>query len=232
MDLAQLKKLVCAANIRLQKEGLVALTWGNVSGIDRESGLVAIKPSGVPYEELTEDQIVVLELQTGKKVQSDLNPSSDTPTHLELYRAFPEISAVVHTHSPGATAWAQACAEIPVLGTTHADCFCGNIPCTRDMWEEEVKEDYELNTGKVIIERFKGLNPMDYPAVLVAHHGPFCWGKSPDKAVETAVVLEEVAKMAIQTRLIKPVVPTCPQYLVNKHFYRKHGANAYYGQSK
>lgn len=229
-NLTQLKEEVCAANLRLKTDSLVVLTWGNVSAVDREAGLVAIKPSGVPYSQLRPEHIVVVSLETGATVEGPLNPSSDTPTHLELYRNFPGIGAVVHTHSVHATAWAQACAEIPAFGTTHADYFNGPIPCTRVMWPEEVQSDYELNTGKLIVERFKELDPLLCPAVLVAHHGPFVWGSTPQKAVENAVVLEQLALMATQTKLIKPASHDIPIHLLNKHFYRKHGDKAYYGQ--
>ncbi|MBR4250314.1 MAG: L-ribulose-5-phosphate 4-epimerase AraD, partial [Verrucomicrobia bacterium] len=199
--LEQLKEEVCAANLRLKTENLVILTWGNVSAIDRHSGMVAIKPSGVSYDRLRPEDIVIVSLESGATVEGTLKPSSDTPTHLELYRSFPDIGAIVHTHSIHATAWAQACAEIPAFGTTHADYFNGPIPCTRIMWAEEVQSDYELNTGKVIVERFKDLDPQHCPAVLVAHHGPFVWGDTADKAVENALVLEQLALMATQTRL-------------------------------
>ena len=228
--LEQLKEEVCAANLRLKTENLVILTWGNVSAIDRRSGMVAIKPSGVPYDQLKPDHIVIVSLESGATVEGNLKPSSDTPTHLELYRSFQDIGAIVHTHSIHATAWAQACAEIPAFGTTHADYFNGPIPCTRIMWAEEVQSDYELNTGKVIVERFKDLDPQLCPAVLVAHHGPFTWGDTADKAVENALVLEQLALMATQTRLVKPTSHEIPEHLHNKHFFRKHGTGAYYGQ--
>lgn len=230
--LEQLKQEVCTANIRLKKEGLIVLTWGNVSAIDRANGYVAIKPSGVPYDQLHPEHIVVVRLEDGTKVKGSLNPSSDTPTHLELYRNFPGIEAIVHTHSVHATAWAQACSEIPAFGTTHADYFNGPIPCTRIMWPEEVQSNYELNTGKVIVERFKELDPQLCQAVLVAHHGPFTWGNSTKEAVENSIVLEQLAYMATLTRHIKPASHDIPIHLMNKHFYRKHGANAYYGQKE
>jgi L-ribulose-5-phosphate 4-epimerase len=230
-NLTHLKEEVCKANLRLKTENLVVLTWGNVSAIDRELGLVAIKPSGVPYDQLRPEHIVLVELESGRTVEEgSLNPSSDTPTHLELYRNFSDIGAIVHTHSLQATVWAQACVEIPVFGTTHADYFSDAIPCTRIMWPEEVQTDYELNTGKLIVECFKELDPLLCPAVLVAHHGPFTWGKTPEEAVENAVVLEQLALMATQTRLIKPNARYIPQHLLNKHFSRKHGSAAYYGQ--
>jgi len=228
-----IKEEVCKANLRLKTEALVVLTWGNVSAIDREQGLVAIKPSGMPYDRLSPEHIVLVDLESGQPVEEDsLNPSSDTPTHLELYRNFPGIGSIVHTHSLQATGWAQACTEIPVFGTTHADYFSNSIPCTRIMWPEEVQTDYELNTGKLIVECFKDLDPMLCPAVLVAHHGPFVWGKNPEEAVANAIVLEQVALMATQTRLIKPNAHYIPQHLLNKHFSRKHGSDAYYGQKE
>lgn len=232
MDLELLKVDVCKANLQLKECGLVVLTWGNVSAIDRESGIVAIKPSGVSYDKLTPSDIVLVDLNTGMPVDggSTLNPSSDTPTHLELYRSFANIGAVVHTHSVCATAWAQACTEIPAFGTTHADYFVDAIPCTRVMWQEEVLSDYERNTGKVIVESFKDRDPDECPAVLVAHHGPFVWGKTAAKAVENALVLEQIAMMATHTKAIKPAAMPIPAHLLEKHFYRKHGAHAYYGQ--
>lgn len=215
----------------LPEYGLITFTWGNVSAIDRESGLIAIKPSGVPYEEMRMEQMVVLDLD-GKKVEGDLNPSSDTPTHLALYRAFPEIGGVVHTHSSMATCFAQAEIDLPCYGTTHADYFYGAVPVTRMLTATEINEGYEHNTGLVILETFKArkLDPMATPAVLVRKHGPFTWGKDPMKAVENAVVLEECCKMAHATRTLNPSVLPAPQCLMDKHYYRKHGANAYYGQ--
>lgn len=227
--LKELKERVLEANLELQRRNLVIYTWGNVSGIDREKGLVVIKPSGVPYEELTADKMVVLDLE-GNKVEGDLNPSSDTATHLELYRNFPEIGGVVHTHSVFATAWAQAGSAIPCYGTTHADYFYGEIPCTRMMTREEVEQDYELNTGKVIVETFKNRDYNYTPGVLVAGHGPFTWGTDPANAVHNSVVLEELARMALYTIQITPLVGGIPDYILNKHFYRKHGKDAYYGQ--
>lgn len=227
--LKELKERVLEANLELQRRNLVIYTWGNVSGIDREKGLVVIKPSGVPYEELTADKMVVLDLE-GNKVEGDLNPSSDTATHLELYRNFPEIGGVVHTHSVFATAWAQSGQNIPCYGTTHADYFYGEIPCTRMMTREEVEQDYELNTGKVIVETFKNRDYNYTPGVLVAGHGPFTWGTDPANAVHNSVVLEELARMALYSLSINPFMKELPDYILNKHFYRKHGKDAYYGQ--
>ena len=229
--LKHLKQAVCAANLLLPKYNLVTFTWGNVSGIDREKGLVVIKPSGVEYDTMRPEDMVVVDLETGKVVDGDLNPSSDTPTHLELYRKFPDIGGVVHTHSRWATIFAQAGRGIPAYGTTQGDYFYGEIPCTRKMTEKEIKGEYELNTGKVIVETFKGKNPNDMPAVLVHSHGPFTWGSSPENAVHNAVVLEEVAMMALHTELLGQREPM-QQVLLDKHYLRKHGANAYYGQKK
>jgi L-ribulose-5-phosphate 4-epimerase len=229
--LEQLKEAVYRANMDLVAHGLVIFTWGNVSGIDRERGLVVIKPSGVDYATMKPTDMVVVDLATGKVVEGDLRPSSDTPTHLELYRAFPEIQGVVHTHSTYATAWAQAGKDIPNIGTTHADYFHDAIPCTADMTAEEVCGDYELQTGKVIVKRFEGLNPVHTPGVLVKNHGPFSWGKSPADAVHNAVVMEQVAKMAFIAFSVNPQLTMNP-LLVEKHFNRKHGPNAYYGQTK
>jgi len=228
--LKELKKRICRANLELVRQGLVIQTWGNVSGIDREAGLVIIKPSGVAYDHMKPRHMVIVLLETGKVIDGDLNPSSDTPTHLELYRAFEEIDGIVHTHSLYATAWAQAKREIPALGTTHADYFHGPVPCTRPLTPEEIQGDYEANTGKVIVERFADLNPLHFPAVLVAEHGPFAWGKSPENAVENAVVLEEIAKLASLTSNIRPDAKSIPSELLDKHFLRKHGTGAYYGQ--
>lgn len=227
--LEQLKDQVLQANADLPKYGLVTFTWGNVSGIDRETGYVVIKPSGVPYEELERDHMVVLDLD-GNVIEGDLNPSSDTPTHLALYRAFPEIGGIVHTHSPWATIWSQAGRGIPALGTTQADYFYGEIPCTRKMTKEEVETNYELETGNVIIETFAGKNPMAIPGVLVNQHAPFCWGKDAANALHNAVVLEEVAKMAYHTVSLNPGIGPMDQHLLDKHYLRKHGENAYYGQ--
>lgn len=229
--LEALKQAVWAANMELPQRGLVTYTWGNVSGIDREKGLVVIKPSGVDYEQLTPEKLVVLDLD-GNIVEGDLNPSSDTKTHLELYKAFPALGGVVHTHSPYAVAWAQAGEDIPCYGTTHADYFYGSVPCARGLTKEELDEDYEKNTGKVIVETFtgRGIDPVHVPAVICRSHGPFTWGKTAAQAVYHAVVLEEVAKMALLTRQVAPQAQPAPAHLVEKHFLRKHGPNAYYGQ--
>ncbi|NLM37492.1 MAG: L-ribulose-5-phosphate 4-epimerase [Firmicutes bacterium] len=225
-----LKEEVLAANLELKNRNLIIYTWGNVSGIDRDRGLVVIKPSGVPYEDLRAEHMVVVDF-SGKVVEGDLKPSSDTPTHLYLYQNFPEIGGVVHTHSPMATAWAQAEKGIPCLGTTHADYFYGEVPCTRQLTPAEIKGDYELNTGKVIVERFSKLNYLDYPGVLVASHGPFTWGKDPATAVHNSVVLEEIAKIAFHTIVLNGKVQAISQDLLDKHYLRKHGAGAYYGQA-
>lgn len=229
--LSQLKQEVLEANLQLPKHGLVTFTWGNVSGIDREKGLVVIKPSGVPYENLKIEDLVVLDLE-GNVVEGTLRPSSDTPTHLALYKAFTEIGGIVHTHSPWATSWAQAGRPIPALGTTHADYFYGEIPCTRSLNQEEIEQAYELETGNVIIETFEqnNLDPVAIPGVLVKNHAPFSWGKNADQAVHNAVVLEEVAKMALQTYQLNPNQGVIDQFLLDKHYLRKHGAKAYYGQ--
>ncbi|ACT02834.1 L-ribulose-5-phosphate 4-epimerase [Paenibacillus sp. JDR-2] len=229
--LERLKQEVLEANLDLPKYGLVTFTWGNVSGIDRESGLVVIKPSGVPYDKLKLEDLVVVDLE-GKKVEGELKPSSDTPTHLVLYKAFPQIGGIVHTHSPWATSWAQAGKGIPALGTTHADYFYGEIPVTRAMTREEIESAYELETGNVIVETFKDKDPMMIPSVLVNSHAPFNWGKDPHEAVHNAVVVEEVAKMALHTYNLNPDIQPMDQALLDKHFLRKHGANAYYGQTK
>ncbi|WP_167958861.1 L-ribulose-5-phosphate 4-epimerase [Anaerosporobacter faecicola] len=229
--LEQLKEQVYKANMELPKRNLVTYTWGNVSGIDREKGLFVIKPSGVNYEELKPEDMVVIDME-GNRVEGRYNPSTDTATHLELYKAFPEIGGVVHTHSSWATVWAQAGRSIPSYGTTHADYFYGDIPCARSLTQEEIDEAYEKNTGKVIIEAFANRNPMYVPGVLCTNHGPFTWGKDAAQAVYNAVVLEEVAKMAHYTESINPNVKPIPQALMDKHFLRKHGANAYYGQDK
>ncbi len=217
----------------LVEHGLVIFTWGNVSGIDREKGLVVIKPSGVSYDVMKADDMVVVDLATGAVVEGDLRPSSDTPTHLAIYRAWSEVGGVVHTHSTYATAWAQAGIDLPNIGTTHADYFHNAIPCTPDMTESEVKGDYELETGNVIVNTFNGggINPMHTPGVLVKNHGPFAWGKTPDEAVHNAVVMEQVAKMAFVAYQVNPHLTMNP-LLVEKHFNRKHGPNAYYGQKK
>lgn len=231
--LEALKEAVLQANLELPKKNLVTYTWGNVSGIDREKGLVVIKPSGVSYEEMKASDMVVLDLQ-GNKVEGDMRPSSDTPTHIALYNQYPELGGVVHTHSRWATVWAQAGMSIPPLGTTHADYFYGAIPCTRRLTQEEIEGEYELNTGKVIIETFTnlGVNPVHVPGVVCYSHGPFSWGKDPDEAVHNAVVMEEVAMMALNTKLLNPSIGDVDSYLLDKHFLRKHGANAYYGQGK
>lgn len=229
--LERLKEDVYRANLELVDRGLVIFTWGNVSGINREKGLVVIKPSGVSYSEMKAVDMVVVDLATGKMVEGNLRPSSDTPTHLALYRAFPEIGGVVHTHSTYATAWAQAGKGIPNIGTTHADYFHDTIPCTRPMKKEEVNGDYEAATGDVIAETFVNLNPVHTPGVLVSSHGPFTWGKTPAEAVHNAVVLEEVAKMASIAFAINPNLQMNP-LLIEKHFSRKHGPGAYYGQVK
>ena len=230
--LEELKQKVYEANMELPKRGLVTFTWGNVSAIDRKSGLFVIKPSGVDYDTMSPDDMVVMDLD-GNKVEGRYKPSSDTPTHLELYKKYPEIGGVVHTHSPEATSWAQAGRSIPLYGTTHADYFLGPIPCARSLTPEEIGGEYEKNTGLVIIETFEklGLNPMYTPAVLCTNHGPFTWGKDAAEAVHNAVVLEEVAKMALKTELINPDVKPAPDSIKDKHFFRKHGANAYYGQN-
>ena len=230
--LADLKQKVYEANMLLPKYGLVTFTWGNVSAIDTESGLFVIKPSGVDYEKMTPADMVVMDLQ-GNKVEGDLRPSSDTPTHLELYKAFPEIGGIVHTHSSYATSWAQAGRSIPCYGTTHADYIYGEVPCLRCLTKEEIDEAYEENTGHLIVNEFQRMNKevMAVPAVLCKNHGPFAWGKDAMDAVHNAVVLEEVAKMAYRTETINPKVAPAPQELQDKHYYRKHGANAYYGQN-
>lgn len=229
--LSELKEKVYKANIELVKHGLVIFTWGNVSGIDRARGLVVIKPSGVSYDEMKPDDMVVVDIADGHVVEGNLRPSSDTPTHLAIYRAFPEVGGVVHTHSTYATAWAQAGMDIPNIGTTHADYFHNAVPCTADMTAQEVEGDYELETGNVIVKRFAGLNPVHTPGVLVKNHGPFTWGKDPHEAVHNAVVLEQVAKMAYIAYGINPSLTMNP-LLIEKHFNRKHGPNAYYGQTK
>ena len=228
--LEQLKKEVYEANMLLPKYGLVTFTWGNVSGIDRESGLFVIKPSGVDYDKLTPDDMVVMDLN-GERAEGRLNPSSDTATHLELYKAFPEIGGIVHTHSSWATSWAQSGRSIPCYGTTHADYFYGEIPCLRCLTKEEIDEAYEKNTGLLIVNEFKKRDVKAVPACLCKNHGPFAWGKNANEAVHNAVVLEECAKMAARTEMINSSVQPAPQELQDKHYYRKHGANAYYGQN-
>ncbi|MDR2610835.1 MAG: L-ribulose-5-phosphate 4-epimerase [Clostridiales Family XIII bacterium] len=227
----QLKKEVFEANILLPAYGLVIFTWGNVSAIDRETGCVVIKPSGVEYDGMEADDMVVVDLETGTVIEGGYKPSSDTDTHLELYRGFPHIGGIVHTHSRWATVFSQAKRGIPALGTTHGDYFYGEIPCTRDMTEEEIAGDYERETGKVIVETFAGKNPDEIPAVLVASHGPFTWGTSAADAVHNAAVLEEVACMAWHNLAVDPL-PPLRQDLLNKHYLRKHGAGAYYGQDR
>jgi len=225
-----IKERVYQANLELVEHDLVVSTFGNVSEIDRKKGIVAIKPSGVSYDQMTPDQIVILDVD-GHLIDGDLRPSSDTPTHLELYRHFNDIGGITHTHSCHATMWAQACKDIPCFGTTHADHFYGPIPVTPVMTQEEVEGEYELNTGKVIVRRFEGLNPKDMPAVLVANHGPFTWGKDSHDSVKNAVVLEEIAAMALGTISINPNHPAISQTLLDKHYLRKHGEDAYYGQT-
>lgn len=229
--LEQLKKEVLDANLELVKRGLVLYTWGNASAIDRESGLVVIKPSGVDYDVMRAEDMVVVDLD-GNIVEGNLRPSSDTPTHLELYKAFKEVGGIVHTHSTWAVGWAQACQPIPCYGTTQADYFYGEVPCTRPLTEEETNTAYEKNTGLVIKEAFEGKNPIYVPGVLCANHGPFAWGKNAADAVYHAVVLEETAKMSAVTRIVNPQAKPAPQYVVDKHFLRKHGKNAYYGQGR
>lgn len=226
--LEQLKEQVFQANLDLVKHGLVIFTWGNVSGIDRDKGLVVIKPSGVSYEKMKAPDMVVIDLE-GNIVEGNLKPSSDTPTHLVLYKNFTNIGGVVHTHSEWATSWAQAGRGIPAIGTTHADYFYGEIPCTRKMTKAEIEGEYEKETGTVIVERFKNLNPDSIPGVLVNNHGPFSWGKNADDAVHNAVVMEEVAKMTFRSLTLNPSV-TMDQVLLDRHYLRKHGKNAYYGQ--
>lgn len=230
--LGQLKEQVLQANLLLPAHNLVTFTWGNVSGVDREQGVVVIKPSGVPYEGMQVTDMVVVELETGKVVEGSLKPSSDTPTHLELYKAFPNIGGIVHTHSRWATIFAQAGSGISALGTTHGDYFYGEIPCTRKMFEKEIHGDYEKETGLVIKETFKELDPDAIPAVLVYSHGPFAWGADPLEAVHNAVVLEEVAFMNFHALMLEPELPPMQHELLDKHYLRKHGANAYYGQNK
>lgn len=232
MNELNLQTKVCAANKEISRVKLAILTWGNASEVDREAGIFAIKPSGVSYEELSPEDIPLISLKTGEKISGNLNPSSDTATHWELYCQFPEIGGVVHTHSPCGTAWAQAQKAIPCLGTTHADTFYGPIPCTRPLTEAEVNEAYELNTGKVIVEHFQKnhLNPMEVPGVLVSAHAPFTWGKNAMEAVMNARILEEVAKMALDSLALRPDLKVVDDFLLNKHYLRKHGENATYGQ--
>lgn len=229
--LEELRRQVWAANRDLPRRGLVTLTWGNVSGIDRATGLVVIKPSGVEYDELTPENLVVVDLD-GHVAEGTLRPSSDTATHLELYKAFPAVGGIVHTHSTHATAWAQARRDLPCYGTTHADTFYGPVPCTRQLTPAEVQNEYEKHTGTVIVETFRerGIDAAAVPGVLCACHGPFTWGGDAAKAVENAVILEEVARMALLTRQVDPAAVPAPQYLLDKHYHRKHGPGAYYGQ--
>lgn len=228
--LKKLKKAVYEANMKLPEYGLVTFTWGNVSAIDRKNGLVVIKPSGVSYKELTPEDMTVVDLE-GNKIEGKYQPSSDTPTHLELYKAFENIGGIVHTHSPWATSWAQAGRCIPCYGTTHADYIYGKVPCVRNLTSQEIEEAYEKNTGVLIAEYFKNMDYEAVPAVLCKNHGPFTWGKNAEEAVHNAVVLEEVAKMAARCEMINPDVKEAPKELQDKHYYRKHGANAYYGQN-
>jgi L-ribulose-5-phosphate 4-epimerase len=228
--LEELKREVCEANLQLVREGLVIQTFGNVSGIDRRGGHVVIKPSGVGYEGMKPEHMVVVSLAKGEVVEGTLNPSSDTPTHLVLYQAFTDLGGVVHTHSPHATAWAQAGREIPPLGTTHADFFGGAIPCTRRMQPQEIRGRYEAQTGDVIVERFQRLEPLELPGVLVNNHGPFAWGRTVKEAVKNAVALEFIARLATETLTLNPRVEPMPSALLTKHFSRKHGPGAYYGQ--
>ena len=232
MELNELKMSVYRANMELIESGLVLFTFGNVSGVDREGAVMVIKPSGVPYDALSQDNMVCVSLETGKVIDSDLNPSSDTATHLELYRAFTTCGGIVHSHSEYATACAQARIPIRCMGTTHADYFFADIPLTREMSRAETSNDYEKNTGLVITETFENLNPEEIPAVLVANHGPFVWGRNPAKAVHHAVIVEFLAKMEVHLRHLNPEAPRPPQHLIEKHYLRKHGKDAYYGQRK
>ena len=227
--LDNLKKKVLCANLELPKKGLVQYTWGNVSGIDRPSGLIAIKPSGVPYKNMTATDIVLIDFE-GRVIEGKLNPSSDAPSHIELYKAFPDIGGICHTHSRWATVWSQFGKGIAPYGTTHADYFYGTIPCTRDLLKEEIELEYEKNTGLLIVETFKNINPKQVPAVLVKNHGPFTWGKDADESVYNSVVLEEIAQMAWTLELRDPLLKKMPKVLLDKHFLRKHGDSAYYGQ--
>ena len=231
--LEELKERVYKANMELPEKGLILYTWGNVSGIDREKGLIVIKPSGVEYNGMKASDMVVVDL-FGNVVEGDLNPSSDTATHIELYKAFEEIGGIVHTHSTWATIWAQSGRDIKAYGTTHADYFYGPVPCTRKMKKEEIEGEYEKETGKVIVETYKerNLNPLYVPGVLVYSHGPFTWGKSPEEAVHNSVVLEEIGRMAASMEMFNEKTESMQQELLDKHFLRKHGANAYYGQKK
>jgi L-ribulose-5-phosphate 4-epimerase len=229
--LDELKEAVCNANLALVRSGLVIQTWGNASGIDRERGVVVIKPSGVPYDGMRPEHMVAVSLETGKNVEGSFRPSSDTATHLVLYRAFHSIGGIVHTHSLYATAWAQACRELPAYGTTQADYWHGRVPCTRTLRSDEISSDYEANTGRVIVETFNGIDPLRHPAVLVASHGPFTWGADVADAVHNAEVLEFVARLASETLRIHPHIQPMQGELLDKHFLRKHGPGAYYGQT-
>jgi len=232
--IARLKDSVCEANLELVRLGLVLLTWGNVSGIDRQTGLVAIKPSGVSYEALKPERLVLVRLSDGQVAEGSLKPSSDTPTHLALYRAFGGVGGIAHTHSTHATAWAQACMDLPCLGTTHADHFHGPVPCTACLTREEIEGDYERETGEAVVRRFAlgGIDPLQVPAVLVANHGPFAWGKDAAESVVNAKVLEECARMALAIQALAPDLPLIEPALLDKHFLRKHGPGAYYGQKE
>ena len=229
--LEELKEQVCEANLELNRRGIVIYTFGNVSGIDRENNLVIIKPSGIAYDVMKPEDMVVVDLKTGDMIEGKWKPSSDTKTHLEIYRAFPTVGGITHTHSINAVAFAQAGLDIPALGTTHADYFYGEIPCTRELTKEEVEEAYELNTGKVIVDCIKerGIDPMAVPGIVVKNHGPFSWGKDADAAVYHAVVMEAVAEMCLKTLMLNPQA-SMQQYVLDKHYMRKHGPNAYYGQ--
>lgn len=227
--LKELKHTVLEANLALVEHGLVIITWGNASGIDRERGIVAIKPSGLAYTQMTVKDIVLVDLE-GKQIEGDRRPSSDLASHLELYKAWSSVGGIVHTHSPYTTSFAQALMPIPCLGTTHADHFHGEVPCTRFLTKEEVEHNYERNTGRVIVERFINLDPVAVPGVLVAGHAPFTWGPDPKKAVENSVALEQIAQMALLTRTLSPEIQAMPDYISDKHYFRKHGATAYYGQ--
>lgn len=228
--LDDLKRQVCEVNLRLVHDGLVILTWGNASAVDRERGIVVIKPSGVPYDDMRPEHMVAVSLETGAPVEGTLRPSSDTPTHVALYRAFTGIGGIVHTHSLYATAWAQSGRDLPALGTTHADYFYGAVPCTRAMTPDEIATDYEGHTGLVIVERLAGRDPLDMPAVLVASHAPFAWGATVAMAAENALVLEYTARLASETLRANPAAGEMPRALLDKHFLRKHGPGAYYGQ--
>lgn len=232
MGFDELKNRVCAANREISRTGLAILTWGNASEVDREAGVFAIKPSGVDYAELTPADIVIVSLETCEKIEGKLNPSSDTPTHWWLFKSFPTLGGIVHTHSAKATAWAQAKRGIPVFGTTHADYFYGEVPCARELTSDEIAADYELNTGKVIVEHFQKnkIDPAQMPGVLVAGHGSFVWGKGAAHAVENGIILEEVAGMAMNSLALNPALCAVSDYLLDKHFLRKHGDGAYYGQ--